>query len=194
QYRHMLSGFDKNWVLTGNDNKASYTGLPAGTYTLLLNASNTSGKWGSRVLRMKITIFPPFWKTWWFYTAIAALALLAIYLFLSIRIRSVKRGHAQKLQFEREAVELHAMALRARMNPHFIFNCLNSIKALIQEKEDEKAITYLTTFVALIRKQLINTGNKITLREELDTCILYLRLEAMRFDGRIDYEFDIGGN
>jgi sensor histidine kinase YesM len=122
---------------------------------------------------------------------IAVLVLMAIYLFLSVRIRSVKRAHAQKLQFEREAVKLHAMALRARMNPHFIFNCLNSIKALIQEKQDKKAIDYLTTFVTLIRKQLNNTNNEISLQDELETCRLYLELEAMRFDGRIGWQIHV---
>ncbi len=192
QYRHMLTGFDKNWIITGNDNKASYTGLPSGSYTLLLNASNTSGKWGSRILRLNITISPPFWKTWWFYTVLAVLTGMAIYFFLNVRIRSIKKVHAQKLQFEREAVKLHAMALRARMNPHFIFNCLNSIKALIQEKQDKKAINYLTTFVTLIRKQLNNTNNEISLQDELETCRLYLELEAMRFDGRIGWEIQVG--
>ncbi|HEY4285949.1 MAG TPA: histidine kinase [Puia sp.] len=191
QYRYMLNGFDKNWVMIGNDNKAFYTGLPPGSYTLLLNASNTSGKWSSYVRRLKITISPPFWKTWWFYTVIAVLTGMAIYLFLSVRIRSVKRAHAQKLQFEREAVKLHAMALRARMNPHFIFNCLNSIKALIQEKQDKKAISYLTTFVTLIRKQLNNADNEISLQDELETCRLYLELEAMRFDGRIGWQIHV---
>jgi len=184
----MLNGFDKNWVMAGNDNKASYTGLPPGSYTLLMNASNTSGKWSSHVRRLKITVSPPFWRTWWFYAGITGLILSAIYLFLSIRIRSVKRAHAQKLQFEREAVKLHAMALRARMNPHFIFNCLNSIKALIQEKQDKKAINYLTTFVTLIRRQLNNTDNETSLQDELETCRLYLELEAMRFEGRIGWE------
>ena len=55
-------------------------------------------------------------------------------------------------------------ALRAQMNPHFIFNCLNSIKALIQEKQDKKAVDYLTTFVTLIRKQLPGETAKL-LRE-----------------------------
>ena len=194
QYRYMLEGFDNSWRLTGNENRANYTSLPPGGYTLLLNASNTSGKWSSHIRRIRIVIAPPFWSTWWFYTAVALSLGLLVWLFLQVRIKSLKKVHQQQLQFERKAMELHAMALRARMNPHFIFNCLNSIKALIQEKEDKKAITYLTTFVTLIRKQLIHTSDKITLREELDTCMLYLRLEAMRFDGRIDYEFDIADN
>jgi ligand-binding sensor domain-containing protein len=191
QYRYMLSGFDKNWIMPGNGNKVSYTSLPPGSYMLLLNGSNTSGKWSSQVRSIKIIISPPFWKTWWFYLGVGLIVVLVIYLFLHFRIRSVEKAHAQKLQFEREAIELHAMALRARMNPHFIFNCLNSIKALIQEKQDKKAISYLTTFVTLIRKQVNNTSNEIALRDELETCRLYLELEAMRFDGRIAYVFDM---
>jgi sensor histidine kinase YesM len=77
------------------------------------------------------------------------------------------------------------------MNPHFIFNCLNSIKALIQEKQDKKAINYLTTFVTLIRKQLHNTNNEISLQDELETCRLYLELETMRFDGRISWQIHV---
>lgn len=95
------------------------------------------------------------------------------------------------MQFERTATELHARALGARMNPHFIFNCLNSIKALIQEKQDQKAVSYLTTFSTLIRRQLNNTSNEITLQDELDTCRLYLQLEAMRFEDRITYDFSV---
>lgn len=194
QYRYMLSGFDKNWVLSGNENKATYTSLPPGTYTLMLNASNSSGKWSSDILRIKIIISPPFWKTWWFYLIAATLIFFIVYLFLNARISNLKKSHARELAFERRAMELHALALRARMDPHFIFNCLNSIKALIQEKEDKKAISYLTVFATLARKQLNNISNEITLWEELETCRLYLQLEAMRFDGRIVFRLDVEEN
>jgi hypothetical protein len=191
QYRYMLTGFDKNWMITGNENKASYTNLPPGSYELLLNASNTNWKWSSYTRRIRIIIAPPFWKTWWFYTAVILAISLLVYWFLIARIRSIKKAHDQQLRFERKAMELHALALRARMNPHFIFNCLNSIKALIQEKQDKKAIHYLTTFVTLIRKQLNNSSDEITLEDELGTCRLYLQLEAMRFDDRISFQIDV---
>jgi ligand-binding sensor domain-containing protein len=194
QYRYMLSGFDKNWIMTGNENKASYTNLPPGSYTLILNASNSNGNWSNNMLRIKIIIAPPFWKTWWFYLMVTGVIFLSVYLFVNARISSLKKSHAEKLRFERKAMELHALALRARMNPHFIFNCLNSIKALIQEKQDKKAISYLTVFVTLIRKQLNNISNEITLGEELETCRLYMELESMRFDGRIAFHFDIEEN
>jgi len=75
------------------------------------------------------------------------------------------------------------------MNPHFIFNCLNSIKVLIQEDNKKNAIIYLTTFSKLIRNQLNNTQELVTLHSELETCRLYVQLEALRFGDSIVYEF-----
>ena len=81
------------------------------------------------------------------------------------------------------------------MNPHFIFNCLNSIKALIQEKETDKGVKYLTTFSKLIRTLFNNADKKeITLYDEIETCKLYLQLEAMRFDNRFAYSVNIDEN
>jgi ligand-binding sensor domain-containing protein len=191
QYRYRLKGLDKNWIMLGNQNKASYTSLPPGSYTLLLNATNTAGKWSTYIPQIKINIATPYWRTWWFYMALFLLIALLVYIVVKFRVKNFHKIQAQKLQFEREAMELHALALRARMNPHFIFNCLNSIKALIQEKQDQKAVNYLTTFSVLIRNQLNNKSNEITLQDELETCKLYLELEAMRFEERISYRLDI---
>ncbi|MBC7400650.1 MAG: hypothetical protein H7289_11960, partial [Mucilaginibacter sp.] len=62
QYRYMLKGLDKNWIMLGNANKASYTSLPPGSYTLMLNASNTVGKWSTHIPQIKINIAAPYWK------------------------------------------------------------------------------------------------------------------------------------
>ena len=87
---------------------------------------------------------------------------------------------------------MEARALRAQMNPHFIFNCMNSIKALIQNDEKQKSIDYLVTFSKLIRT-LFNNADKrqVSLHDELETCKLYTQLEAMRLDGKLRYRFDI---
>lgn len=93
---------------------------------------------------------------------------------------------------EKEMLELEAKALRAQMNPHFIFNCMNSIKSLIQEKEIDKGVAYLTTFSKLIRTLFNNADKKeISLFDEIETCKLYLQLEAMRFDTKFSYKVDI---
>lgn len=95
-----------------------------------------------------------------------------------------------KVKYEKELLELEAKALRAQMNPHFIFNSMNSIKALIQQEENEKAITYLTTFSKLIRTIFNNSDKRqVTLFDELETCNLYLQLEAKRFADKLQYAF-----
>ena len=114
---------------------------------------------------------------------------------LTLRYKSIlERKEAEKLKtkYEKELLELEAKALRAQMNPHFIFNCLNSIKSLIQDGQKDKSVTYLTTFSKLIRTLLNNADKKeINLYDEIETCKLYLQLEAMRFDSKFSYNVNI---
>jgi sensor histidine kinase YesM len=110
-------------------------------------------------------------------------------------IGKFKVAEFEKLNKEKQLLELEAKALRAQMNPHFIFNCLNSIKSLIQEQQTEKGVTYLTTFSKLIRTLFNNADKKeITLYDEIATCRLYLQLEAMRFDTKFSYQVNIDEN
>ena len=123
------------------------------------------------------------------YVAITSLLKLSKSWFTVIEMqRRLLETDKQKLQYEKQLIELEARALRAQMNPHFIFNCLNSIKSLMQEKETDKGIAYLTTFSKLIRT-LFNNADKreIMLYDEIETCKLYLQLEAMRFDTKFSY-------
>jgi hypothetical protein len=112
--------------------------------------------------------------------------------FLFHYVRGVRREERLKIKYKIERTELEAKALRAQMNPHFVFNCLNSIKSLIQEDQKDKSIVYLTTFSKLIRTLFNNADKKeITLYDELETCKLYLQLEAMRFDAKFSYSVNI---
>lgn len=191
QYRYRLEGIDEQWVNAGHNNVAMYTRLPPGSYTFLVNATNTAGKWSSKVKRLSITIDPPFWKTSWFIglciVVIVGLGWWAVHR----RIASIKNKARKQLAFERKAMELEAAALRAQMNPHFVFNCLNSIKSLIHEDKKREAVLYLTTFSKLIRSQLTNAQREVTLYEELETCRLYTQLEALRFGNKITVAFHI---
>lgn len=100
-----------------------------------------------------------------------------------------------KAKHEKQLLELEAKALRAQMNPHFIFNCMNSIKSLIQEGEEDKAITYLTTFSKLIRTIFNNSDKReISLFDEIETCKLYTQLESMRFENKFSYTFYVDEN
>ncbi|WP_425637413.1 sensor histidine kinase [Algoriphagus yeomjeoni] len=95
--------------------------------------------------------------------------------------------------YDKELAELKLLALRSQMNPHFIFNSLNSIKSYIIENEAEEAVYYLNKFAKLIRKFLATTREKeSTLKEELDTMKLYVNIENLRFDQEI--QFSISGS
>jgi tetratricopeptide (TPR) repeat protein len=102
-------------------------------------------------------------------------------------------GQRLKAQFQQQAVELKMQALRAQMNPHFIFNSLNSINRFILENNKNEASLYLSKFSKLIRLILYNSQSPyITLESELEALQLYLELESLRFDNRFDYRLQVG--
>jgi sensor histidine kinase YesM len=101
----------------------------------------------------------------------------------------------QKVILENELLQIESKALRAQMNPHFIFNCLNSIKSLIQEEANKKAIHYLTLFSKFIRNVLHYSEEKqITLEEELQLSKTYLEMEKLRFEKSFSYSLQIAPN
>jgi len=108
-----------------------------------------------------------------------------------------KISEAQKIKqvqaaFEKKIAETEMTALRAQMNPHFIFNCLNSIKLYTLENDSKTASEYLTIFSQLIRLVLENShSEKISLKKELETLRLYIELEAMRFKDKVHYEISV---
>ncbi|WP_170110653.1 histidine kinase [Flavilitoribacter nigricans] len=98
----------------------------------------------------------------------------------------------QKTQLENQLLQIESKALRAQMNPHFIFNCLNSIKGLIQETANQQAIHYLTLFSKFIRRVLQHSEEKqISLEEELEMSRLYIEMERLRFEKSFTYKVEI---
>jgi sensor histidine kinase YesM len=115
----------------------------------------------------------------------------AIY-FLVHYIRRIREVEYERASLSIKLIETEAQALRAQMNPHFIFNCLNSIKSLMQQNDNEKATTYLVTFSKLIRTIFQNSDKReITLFDEIETCRLYAQLESMRFGNKLSCKFEI---
>ncbi len=92
-------------------------------------------------------------------------------------------------EFEQKIAETEITALRSQMNPHFIFNCLNSIKLYSLENDSESASVYLTKFSKLIRLVLDNSrSERLTLEKEIETLRLYIEMEIMRFKEKVQYE------
>jgi sensor histidine kinase YesM len=104
-----------------------------------------------------------------------------------IELREVESKKKQA-ELQQQATELEMQALRAQMNPHFIFNCLSSINRFIFKNETKAASDYLTRFSRLIRMVLMHSQKKfVPLEDELEMLRLYLDMERLRFKNAFDY-------
>ncbi len=111
--------------------------------------------------------------------------------------RLLEQQHIRQLEteFEQKLVDTEMTALRAQMNPHFIFNCLNSIKLYTLDNEADKASDYLTKFSRLIRLVLENSRSElVSLQNELEALQLYIELEAMRFKQKVQFSIQVAPN
>lgn len=115
---------------------------------------------------------------------------------LALTTKAEKQKIAQiKSEHENELYQLNLTSLRSQMNPHFIFNALNSIKVFLIDKETVQAVYYLNKFAKLIRKILESSRiSNVSLSEELDIINLYFSIENMRFEGQIDFVVDVNQN
>jgi len=98
----------------------------------------------------------------------------------------------RKERFERESAQLETQALRSQMNPHFIFNALNSINSYVQQNDQDSASTYLVKFARVMRAVLENSRHgEVSLSEDLDALRGYLELERMRMQQRFDFKIEV---
>lgn len=193
EYAYKLDGVNDDWKIAGYFNQTvTYNNLAPGKYIFHLKAQMQDGNWEDNAVNYTIIIKPAVWQTDWFRFLCGLMTLLFLSMLIRFRIQSIRRKEREKSLHEKELSELEAKALRSQMNPHFIFNCLNSIKSLIQQHEEEKSVTYLTTFSKLIRTLFNNADKKeVSLYDEIETCKLYLQLEAMRFDTKFSYAVQV---
>jgi sensor histidine kinase YesM len=113
---------------------------------------------------------------------------------VQIQSEQLEKQHISKLElnFEQQLAEIQMMALRAQMNPHFIFNCLNSIQLYTSSNHAAKASDYLNRFSQLIRLVLENSrSEQVTLSNELEALRLYLEMEAMRFKDKLRFNIEV---
>lgn len=188
RYAYKLQGFEKEWNEVGNKRSATYTNLEPGEYTFQVKAANNNGIWNNESRDIRITVTPPFWKTWAFKTAIGLIVMIII---LSI-VNSVRRRIREKIATNKLIADLEIKALIAQMNPHFIFNSLTSIQELIMTGKQKDAMHYLNRFSRLLRTVLeCSEKNLISLEQEVILLKLYLELESMRFDNQFQYSISV---
>jgi sensor histidine kinase YesM len=128
------------------------------------------------------------------YAVLAGVTLVLALMFLLFKnwLRLERSEKAKQVaELKQKATELEMQALRAQMNPHFVFNSLNSINRFILKKQGAEASEYLTKFSKLIRMILNSSANvAVSLAEDLEALRLYLELESLRFDNKFNYKIE----
>jgi len=182
KFRWKLIGEDDIWGPPLDNNIATYSNLKPGEYTFLVKAS-IDDDWTATPVAFNFVIEAPYWdKTWFkaFYISIISLFFIIIVLLLIRRVRRKNKAIIDKIEIEKSILELEQKALRLQMNPHFIFNVLNSIHNLIILNDSGKARYALAKFSKLMRQVLENSREKlISIDDELETIQNYVQLEKL---------------
>lgn len=189
-YRYKLQGLDTGWLQTRNTN-INYPSLPAGDYIFMIQGINKFGV-TSNIIQIKFTISAPIWKKLWFYLLLLALAMALVLWLMQRRNKQLRTRLEEKNRVQKQFAELEQQALQSQMNPHFIFNCLNSIQQFIVLSDIPAANKYLTAFARLIRQTLDNSAKKmLSIEEEVTYLASYLEMEQMRFSDRFTYAIEV---
>ncbi len=191
QYGYQLEGYDHQINYSKNTRNVFYNNIPPGQYKLHIIGSNNMGIWNMNGYILNIIIHPPFWQNLWFRILFISITAAAGYWIYYRRIKFIKQQEQNKADIEKQITEARSAALRAQMNPHFIFNSLNSIQHIISEHQHENAQRYLSKFSRLMRLILENSSkNMTTVASELKIIELYLELESLRFENKFIFQID----
>ncbi|WP_042277505.1 sensor histidine kinase [Nonlabens tegetincola] len=171
-------------------NSIQFASLPLGKLTFELRQLGSD-----KIKSLKLIVTQPFYQRLWFWLLMATLIMAFIIFYYRRKLRfreSEKNKELRQLALDNELITLRLENLRSQMNPHFIFNALNSIQEYIVSNERKLASSYLVKFSRLIRMYLDQSReNQIPLKEELQAMQLYLDLEKVRFEEKLDYSLQV---
>lgn len=175
-YRFVKKG-NEPWREIGVQRNITFSDLSPGHHKLQVKVFIKNNSWPEQVREIDIFIRPPFWQATWFITLAAALILSILYVLYRYRIKNIR----QKANVDKQLAELEMKGLHAQMNPHFIFNSLNSIREMILNNENKDASHYLSKFAHLIRITLDHSAQSlVSFRDTLEYLERYIEMEQIR--------------
>ncbi|MEI6411800.1 MAG: histidine kinase [Bacteroidota bacterium] len=195
QYSLEPEGSPADWKDAGTDNFANFLNLSPGRYTFYARTANSDGIWGETPAVLSILIYPPWWQTWTFRISLLAALAAAIWWFYRRQISRAETREAEKAKVRQQMADLEMRALRSQMNPHFVFNALNSVQNFILKNDTREASRYLTKFARLMRLILENSESPVVpLDREIELLRYYTEMEALRFNQHFAFDFQIDTN
>ncbi len=194
EIKYRINNGEWNYLLNGS-RILQLASLASGKYTIEIIGNNEDGIESVNKLIIKFKIKAPFYKTFWFWVLVLSLLFFSIYAYFTLKLRSEKNDKnlvQQKMELERELHQSMLASIKSQMNPHFLFNALNTIQSYIYTNEKENASLYLGKFSELTR-MILDMSNKesVSLTDEIKAVELYLELEKLRFENKLIYSIII---
>lgn len=191
QYRYKLHADDPSWNYTF-ENNINLNSLLQGEYEVIIQARNSDHVWQQALEHVRFRIDSPFWQKWWFILLEVLIAASLITGILTWRNRLLVKKEQEKNRLKARMSDLEIKAIKAQMNPHFIFNALNSVQQFVLAGDSDRAYDSLSKFSKLIRKMLeSNMDEYINLEDEIDLLRKYMEVESLRFSNVFQYEITI---
>ncbi|MAX80523.1 MAG: hypothetical protein CL843_10145 [Crocinitomicaceae bacterium] len=185
-YQYKIDELDQEWFST-KDRTARFVALPPGDYTFKVRTLKNDSSWTEANL-LHFSVLPAFWQTWYFWVAIGLVFVIVI---SAIAYNSIKNAN-ERSEMNARIENLRQNSLSSQMNPHFVFNVLNSILTFLLTNSQRNAAKYLSSFAWLMRKTFnLSKVNKITLEEELDVLTSYFKLEKLRISDKITFQLEV---
>lgn len=190
QFKYRLLGLNENWQHTLQNN-IRYESLNPGAYTFEIMAMNSCGIWSRSITKFTFEINPPWWKTTLFLTVAFIVILILFIWILRTIIINTHRKTLKKILQKKQITDLELRAIKAQINPHFLFNALNSIQCFINDSKNELADEYLSRLADLLRETLeFSSKTEVPITDEIDFLENYLSLEKLRFDEYFSYSIE----
>jgi two-component sensor histidine kinase/outer membrane protein assembly factor BamB len=185
-----------NWLqVPGGERQLSLFSLAPNSYRIHIKAESISG-FISNTTTTSFVILPPIWERWWFYLLVMISLISLFYVVYLYRIKQLNARNkllADNMALEANLQRSMLSSIKAQMNPHFIFNALNTIQSYIYLNDKTNASRFLAKFSLLTRKILdMSNTDMITLEAEISALNLYLELEKMRFEDSFEYRLITG--
>lgn len=194
-FQYRMQGVSDDWIT--NSFAVPYARFPKllpGEYQFEMRVCNEDN-YCSDSQTIQFSIHAPFFQRWWFYlllTLFSGFVIAVIIRWRTQRTREREKLLLQQTTLKKEISQAKIASFRAQMNPHFMFNALNSIQKFIVSNQKDIASEYLSDFADLMRKYLDQSKfEQISLQEEIETLELYLVLEKLRFDKVLFYEVNV---
>lgn len=191
RYRYKILGLNNSWSNYSSENSLKLFGLKSGNYKLIIQGKNIGTNEYIPAISMQFSIFPPFWQTNWFIGFVTLTLLLLVFFYVKRKIKAIKL----KAELEKRVAETKLQALQSQMNPHFVFNAMNSIQNFVIDNQTDDALWYMGEFSKLMR-QTLDFSSKVSIRleEEIDYLNRYIELENLRRKQKVLYTLTVNDN